>query len=46
MGSPPLGRLAPNPDLSKLVVWCFAAGFTQTLVPSMLAKVAPQDSTT
>jgi hypothetical protein len=39
----PLGALTPNPDLSKLVVWCFAAGFTQTLVPSMLAKIAPQD---
>lgn len=36
----PLGWLTPNPDLSKLVVWCFAAGFTQTLVPSMLAKVS------
>jgi hypothetical protein len=42
-GGRPLGRLTPNPDLSKLVVWCFAAGFTQTLVPSMLAKVAPQE---
>lgn len=41
-GNPALGNLAPNADLSKLVVWCFAAGFTQTLVPSLLAKVAPQ----
>ena len=40
-GGRALGSLAPNADLSKLVVWCFAAGFTQTLVPSMLAKVAP-----
>lgn len=39
----PLGALTPNPDLSKLVVWCFAAGFTQTLVPSMLAKITPKD---
>jgi hypothetical protein len=39
-GDRPLGLLAPNADLSKLVVWCFAAGFAQTLVPSMLAKVA------
>jgi hypothetical protein len=42
-GNRPLGSLAPNPDLSKLVVWCFAAGFTQTLVPSLLAKVTPQE---
>jgi hypothetical protein len=40
----PLGALTPNPDLSKLVVWCFAAGFTQTLVPSMLAKITPKDA--
>lgn len=40
-GNRPLGSLTPNADLSKLVVWCFAAGFTQTLVPSLLAKVAP-----
>jgi hypothetical protein len=37
----PLGSLAPNADLSKLVVWCFAAGFVQTLVPSLLATVKP-----
>jgi hypothetical protein len=42
----PLGALAPNADLSKLVVWCFAAGFTQTLVPSMLAKISPKEKTT
>jgi hypothetical protein len=40
-GNPALGNLAPNADLSKLVVWCFAAGFTQTLVPSLLARVTP-----
>jgi hypothetical protein len=46
-GNPALGNLAPNADLSKLVVWCFAAGFTQTLVPSLLAKVSlPTDSKT
>lgn len=38
-GNRPLGSLAPNADLSKLVVWCFAAGFAQTLVPSLLATV-------
>lgn len=43
-GNPALGNLAPNADLSKLVVWCFAAGFTQTLVPSLLAKVAAPSS--
>lgn len=43
-GNRALGTLAPNPDLSKLVVWCFAAGFTQTLVPSLLAKVTPQEA--
>jgi hypothetical protein len=40
-GNQPLGSLAPNADLSKLVVWCFAAGFMQTLVPSLLATVTP-----
>jgi hypothetical protein len=40
-GNRPLGSLAPNADLSKLVVWCFAAGFVQTLVPSLLATVTP-----
>lgn len=39
----PLGNLAPNSDLSKLFVWSFAAGFAQTLVPSLLAKVAPSE---
>jgi hypothetical protein len=37
----PHGSLAPNADLSTLVVWCFAAGFVQTLVPSLLATVKP-----
>lgn len=37
-----LGKLAPNADLSKLVVWSFAAGFMQTLVPSLLARVTPR----
>jgi len=41
LDSRPLGSVAPNADLSKLVVWCFAAGFTQSLVPSLLARVAP-----
>jgi hypothetical protein len=41
----PLGSLSPNADLSKLVVWCFAAGFTQTLVPSLLARVTLPEET-
>jgi len=45
LDSRPLGSVAPNADLSKLVVWCFAAGFTQSLVPSLLARVAPPTKT-
>ncbi len=31
--------LVPNGDLAKLVVWSFAAGFSQRLVPSLLARI-------
>jgi hypothetical protein len=33
------GRLVPNAELAKLVVWSFAAGFVETLVPTLLAGV-------
>ena len=32
-----LGDFVPNPDLSKLFVWSFAAGFFEKLVPNILA---------
>ena len=34
-----LGRFVPNADLSKLVVWCFVAGFSEQFVPTLLARV-------
>ncbi len=34
-----LGRFVPNADLSKLVVWCFLAGFSEQFVPTLLARV-------
>lgn len=34
-----LGALVPNAELCKLVVWSFLAGFSEKLVPGMLARV-------
>ncbi|AZV78833.1 hypothetical protein EBB79_13775 [Parasedimentitalea marina] len=34
-----LGALVPNSDLSKLLVWSFAAGFSEKLVTSALGRV-------
>lgn len=35
-----LGAFVPNGHLAKLVVWSFAAGFSEKLVPTLLARVA------
>lgn len=34
-----LGRAVPNAELSKLVVWSFLAGFSEMLVPTILARI-------
>ncbi|MEM7522344.1 MAG: hypothetical protein AAF360_00985 [Pseudomonadota bacterium] len=33
-----IGALSPNRDLSLLMLWCFVAGFSEVLVPSILRK--------
>ncbi|KZM49280.1 hypothetical protein OA90_16195 [Labrenzia sp. OB1] len=38
-----LGNFVPNSELCKLLIWSFAAGFSEKLVPSVLAKVQPAE---
>ena len=33
-----IGALSPNRDLSLLMLWCFIAGFSEVLVPSILRR--------
>lgn len=37
-GSVAIGALSPNKDLSLLMLWCFVAGFSEVMVPSMLRR--------
>jgi hypothetical protein len=32
------GKALPNRDLALLIVWCFLAGFSEQLIPGLLAK--------
>ena len=37
-GSVAIGALSPNKDLSLLMLWCFIAGFSEVMVPSILRQ--------
>ncbi|MEL7466368.1 MAG: hypothetical protein AAFN79_20005 [Pseudomonadota bacterium] len=37
-GSVAIGALSPNKDLSLLMLWCFVAGFSEVMVPSILRQ--------
>jgi hypothetical protein len=41
-GTVPMAFVVPSKDLALLTVWCFLAGFSEVLVPSMLAGTERQ----
>ena len=42
VGADRLGAAVPNVALAKLVVWSFAAGFSEQLVPTLLARIGSE----
>lgn len=42
----PRGGLVPNQNWCLLVIWCFLAGFSETLVPSILSSTEKKASIT
>jgi len=45
-GTVPMTFVVPSKDLALLTVWCFLAGFSEILVPSILAGTERQLSET
>ena len=45
-GSVPMSFVMPSKDLALLTFWCFLAGFSEALVPSILASTERQLSET